>query len=134
MLGDQILYFLEFVYYFFVGTLSLLWMVQYLLKTKILYLPKRNREDWARLLRVSKINQWRLSCSLTLPICKQLASLQYFHLEVSAFTEEHKVSPQLLTSIDLVDIEGCKKNLESFPFDLSHPSRHWKSSFLTFDH
>ncbi|KAF3342030.1 adenylate cyclase regulatory protein [Carex littledalei] len=55
---------------------------------------------------------------LTLPICKQLTSLEYFWLEVSAFTEEHEVSPQLLTSIDLVDIEGCKKNLQSFPFDL----------------
>ncbi|KAF3342043.1 putative disease resistance protein RGA3-like protein [Carex littledalei] len=39
---------------------------------------------------------------LTLPICKQLTSLNYFYLEVSAFTEEHEVSPQL----------------QSFPFDL----------------
>ncbi|KAF3328393.1 hypothetical protein FCM35_KLT06999 [Carex littledalei] len=55
---------------------------------------------------------------LTLPICKQLTSLQTFILEVSAFTEEEEISLQLLTSIDLVDIRGCKKNLQSFPFDL----------------
>ncbi|XP_078150630.1 putative disease resistance protein RGA4 [Carex rostrata] len=54
---------------------------------------------------------------LTLPICKHLSSLQYFRLEVSTFTEEHEVSWQLLTSIYLVDIRGCK-NLLSFPFDL----------------
>ncbi|KAF3336364.1 adenylate cyclase regulatory protein [Carex littledalei] len=54
---------------------------------------------------------------LTLPFCKQLTSLQHFRLEVSTFTEEHEVSLQLLTSIDLVDIRGCN-NLQSFPFDL----------------
>ncbi|KAF3341898.1 putative disease resistance protein RGA3 [Carex littledalei] len=54
---------------------------------------------------------------LTLPICKQLTSLQYFHLEVSTFTEEQEISPQLLRSIDLVDIRGCR-NLQSFPFHL----------------
>ncbi|KAF3329918.1 disease resistance protein RGA3 [Carex littledalei] len=55
---------------------------------------------------------------LTLPICKQLTSLQFFDLEVSDFTEEPQVSLQLLiTSINLVDIRGCK-NIQSFPFDL----------------
>ncbi|KAF3342031.1 adenylate cyclase regulatory protein [Carex littledalei] len=53
---------------------------------------------------------------LTLPICKHLTSLQKFYLEVST-TEEPEISLQLLTSIDLVDIRGCK-NLQSFPFDL----------------
>ncbi|KAF3340869.1 disease resistance protein RGA4 [Carex littledalei] len=51
---------------------------------------------------------------LTLPICKQLTSLQILYLEVYT-TEEYELSLQLLTSIDLVDIRGCK-NLQSFPF------------------
>ncbi|XP_078148721.1 putative disease resistance protein RGA3 isoform X2 [Carex rostrata] len=55
---------------------------------------------------------------ITLPICKQLSSLHDFKLEFSSFTEEHEVSPQFLTSLNLVDIRGCKKNLQSFPFDL----------------
>ncbi|XP_078148722.1 putative disease resistance protein RGA4 [Carex rostrata] len=55
---------------------------------------------------------------ITLPICKQLSSLKYFQLEFSSFIEKHEVSPQFLTSLDLVDIRGCKKNLQSFPFDL----------------
>ncbi|XP_078154003.1 putative disease resistance protein RGA3 [Carex rostrata] len=54
---------------------------------------------------------------LTLPICKQLTSLQIFELRFYAFTEEHEISPQFLTSIDLVDIKDCK-NLQSFPLDL----------------
>ncbi|XP_078153955.1 putative disease resistance protein RGA1 [Carex rostrata] len=54
---------------------------------------------------------------LTLPICKQLTSVQTFELEFSDFTEELEVSPQLLTSVNLVNIKGCK-NLLSFPFDL----------------
>ncbi|XP_078167474.1 putative disease resistance protein RGA4 [Carex rostrata] len=53
---------------------------------------------------------------LTFPICQQLKSLERFMIEVSASTEEDEVSMQLLTSIDLVDVRGWKKNLQSFPF------------------
>ncbi|KAF3342042.1 adenylate cyclase regulatory protein [Carex littledalei] len=52
---------------------------------------------------------------LTLPICKQLTSLEYFYLEVSAFTEEHEVSPQLLTSIDFDLFPSLKELQISFP-------------------
>ncbi|XP_078168981.1 putative disease resistance protein RGA4 [Carex rostrata] len=52
---------------------------------------------------------------LTLLICKQLTSLQTF----ITFFQYGEVSPHPLTSIDWVDIEGCKKkNLQSFPFNL----------------